>query len=181
MTAQPLGTARTHDELVDILAARKDELGLSNAFIDEYWSYAAGMTDKYLGPTRVKTLGRQSLDDLCMVLGVSLVVVVDPDKLRQMEAQWEKRKPGYAHSPRISKKAMKRVRPIVWEETGRLGGMVTAHMRTPAQRSQSARRAAKARWKKHGKSKVRCAPAKRRHRGGDGSKISPAQGSRAPL
>lgn len=145
---QQLGTARTHDELVDLLAARKDELGLSHAFIDGYWGYPAGMTDKMLGPTRVKTVSRAKLDDLMMVLGVSLVLVVDPAKLAKMEQQWEKRKPGYAHSRRVSKRTAKRARPVVWRETGYLGGKVTAHMRTPAQRSRSARHAARSRWKK---------------------------------
>lgn len=166
--AMQLGTARTHDELVDILAARKEALGLSNRFIDTYWSYAEGMTDKYLGPTRIKTLGRQSLDDLLMVLGVSLLVVESPEKIAHMERQWEKRKPGYAHSPRVSKKSIEKAKPVILRENGAIGGKVRAYLLsskqastisrkggrgrakslTKRQRSDIARKGATARWKK---------------------------------
>jgi len=175
---QQLGTARTHDELVDLLAARKEALGLSNAFIDQYWGYAAGMTDKYLGPTRIKTLGRQSLDDLMMVLGVRLVLEHDPEKIAVMEQQWEQRKPGYAHSPRVSKVSIKKAAPHVLRDRARLGGLVRAHLLTSKQRSRIARHAANTRWRrereKTKKSRVRCASAKPRHRGANGPEISPA-------
>src|SRR5262245_20081901 len=108
---QQLGRARTHDDLVDVLVARKEALGLSNSFIEQYWGYAPGTVDKYLGPTRTKTLGRQTLDDFLFVLGLDLIVVEAPEKIARLAAQWEGRKPGYAHSPRVSKKAIERATP----------------------------------------------------------------------
>lgn len=169
MTApQQLGTATCHDELVDLLAARKEALGLSNAFVDQRWDYAPGMTDKYLGPAREKTLGRQSLDDLMQVLGVSLVIVEDVKKIQQEADGWEERKRGYAHSPRVSKKSIERAKPVIFSQMGtksgakrnaqltvwcaskigRKGGRATARKRTKEQRSQAARKAALARWRK---------------------------------
>lgn len=147
-----IGLARTHDELVDLLAARKEDLGLSNAFIDTYWSYAAGMTDKYLGPTRVKTLGRQSLDDFLMILGLSIVLIEDPDKLRRMESQYEKRKPGYAHSPRVSKLAVTKALPIIMRELS-VKAAEARRCIPDKHRSAIARKAAKKRWEIHRRKK----------------------------
>ena len=43
---------RCSDDMVEAFRARKEQLGLSNAAIEERLLMAAGTCDKYLGPTR---------------------------------------------------------------------------------------------------------------------------------
>lgn len=141
-----LGRARDHDELVDLLRARKDALGLSDEFVDDSCFDTRGHCNQVLGPSRKKNLGRKSLDGLLITLGCALVLVEDPERIAFMEAQWEKRIAHKIHFPknRVSKSAVERAKPVVYEETGRIGGMVRAHLLTPKQRSEIARKAGKA-------------------------------------
>jgi|SRR5215472_7448692 len=149
MIPRPLGLARDHDSLVDLLRARKEELGLSNEFVDEA-CLTPGWCQKLLGPSRVKTLGRQSLDGLLISLGCALVLVEDLEHVRLMEAQWERRQAIKVHQPRrrISDEAMRRISPMILGERARLGGLVRAQLLTSKQLSEIASKAARARWRK---------------------------------
>lgn len=75
---------------------------------------------------------------------------VDIEAAKRMSDLWEKRRRPAAllETNRISQKLIEKAKPHVLKESGRVGGLVTAHMRSAAQRSESARKAAKARWRK---------------------------------
>jgi hypothetical protein len=97
LAARTLGTARDHDSLVDLLLARKAELGLSDAWVDEN-ALSAGHCQKL--SSRERNLGRSSLDGLLIVLGCSLVLVEDADRVRLIRPQWEQRKESKVHPSR---------------------------------------------------------------------------------
>lgn len=165
-----LGTARNHDELVEIFVARREELGLSNQAIEDLCGLAPGIVDKYLGPARTKPIGRFMFDVFSEVFALSWQPFVDPDKLKRMEGRWEQRNGSYVvrPRPRVSKLAVRKAKPLVLKEIGGIGGSVTAYFRTAREaskislkgnaarkrkltrqrRSEIAAQAAKARWTK---------------------------------
>jgi hypothetical protein len=126
LTAHSLGVAaRSHDELVDLLRARKDEIGLSDGFIDEC-ALSAGACSKLFG-TREKGLGRSSLDGLLIALACSLVLVPDPDRERMMRPQWEARQNAKVHPPqgRIAIATIDKVRRSILRDLNTLSRAVS--------------------------------------------------------
>lgn len=154
-----IATVRSFEDFADVFAALKDRMGLTNEFIDERGGLTKGHTDKCLGRSRQKRLGAVTFDFFTAMMAVEFRVYIDPEQIKRMEAIWEGReRPLYkpdAKPGRISKKILRAAKPIVYRETGRLGGMVTAHLRTPAQRSEAARKAALAKHEKLRKNRVR--------------------------
>lgn len=159
-----LGEARNSDEMLEIWRAHKARIGLSNKDFDELANFGDGHVDKLLGPTGAKNFGPVAFTAMNWTLAIKWVAVVDIEHAKVMEQHWEDRQREIGHvrpePNRISKKLVARAKPIVFKETGRLGGLVTAHLRTPAQRSEAARKAARAKHRKHRKLKrqnpVRC-------------------------
>lgn len=166
MTAPPdvptlgehLATVRTLQEIVDLFRTMKERLGLTNDFCDDVGGLTKGHTDKILGRSEQKRLGYDTFALYTLLTAVEFRVYVDPDAVKRMEAVWEKReRPLFPHGKpgRISKKIVSAAKPIVLKNMGQIGGLVTAHMRTPAQRSASARKAAISRWNKFRENRVR--------------------------
>lgn len=158
IAGETIATISSYPELVDAFRTIKARLGLSNKWCDDVCDIADGHTDKVLGPTQAKNITPILFSMFCQVFAVRFRMEVDPAAVRKMEAEWQKREEGKVAFPewRISKKLVKKAKPLVMKETGQLGGMVTAYMRTPEQRSEAARKAAKSRWKKARKNRVRC-------------------------
>lgn len=153
-----IAVVRTLQDAVDVFRMMKERLGLTNDFMDDVGGLTLGHTDKILGPSEEKRLGYDTFALFTALTAIEFRVYIDLDAVKRMEAIWEKReRPLYPNAKvkRISKKLVERAKPIVFKETGRLGGMVTAHLRTPAQRSESARKAAKSRWTKRRKAQRR--------------------------
>ena len=80
---------RTADELIAALRARKDELELSNAVVDELSGMTDGYFDKVAGPSRIKTLGLCGLMAIAGALGLAVQLVPDPDA--KVAGRWERR------------------------------------------------------------------------------------------
>jgi len=124
-----LGTVRTLEDAVDVFRTMKDRLGLTNQFLEDCYGFAKGHPDKVLGRSEQKRLGYDTFRLFCEVFAVEFRVYVDPAQIKRMEAIWEEReRPAYkpdAKPGRIAKKILKAAKPIIFEETGRLGGMVT--------------------------------------------------------
>ena len=151
MTDAPrqIAVVRDHDELVDALRARKDALGLSDQFVDETCFETAGHCNQVLGPSRRKNLGRKSLDGLLITLGCALVLVEDPERVRMMERQWERRVAyNIRATQRVSRSAVERVKPFIFSQYGRKGARRANAYATAAQASRNGRKAARARARK---------------------------------
>lgn len=155
-SSRHLGLARNHDELIDLLRARKDELGLSNQFVDQVGGIAAGHCDQLLGPSAHKSLGRHSINALLGVLAVKIALVVDEEQLRVMEGKFEARITRNVHaSSRISQRAMDRIKPIVLSEWSTAANAARNKLLTRKQRQEIARNAAKAKWRKFRKRRAK--------------------------
>jgi hypothetical protein len=153
MDPKPLGIARNHDELVELLAQRKADLGLSNEFVDQIGGLAAGACDQILGPSRRKNLGKTSMDILLEVFAADITLTLSTEKLRRMEKRYEGRVKSQVRQPpngRVSKHVMKRVAPLVRKEFAQSGVEARMAMLTSEHRSGIARKAAKTRWRKRG-------------------------------
>jgi hypothetical protein len=84
-------TIRNRDDLVEVLRARKAELGLSNSFVDHALLMSSGGCDKILGPSRTKGMSIPVALDLIELLGGRLVFQVDPETEARMRKRWDRR------------------------------------------------------------------------------------------
>jgi hypothetical protein len=141
--------ASDSDELIEVLAQRKDALGLSNAFCEGVGGFCEGHIDKLLGPSRARKPSLATLDALMDIFAVSFVVAEDPEKRARMHDLWERRAEAKVHPPRkVSALMIKRARQTVLIEQARKGGVARWKGMTAKQRSAAARKAIRARWAK---------------------------------
>lgn len=125
-------------ELLDLLARRRSELGLSNEKFDRICGFAGGQSDKYLGPTRLKSPTVANLEIMLTALGLSGTLTVDAAKVASSGRLWmrEGRRNDESVRPpqRVSKALIRRAAP----EVRRISASLAAHARwkktTPAQR-----------------------------------------------
>jgi hypothetical protein len=82
---------RCHDDLVDYIRARKEELGLSNEFIEEKCLMTKGHCGKLIGPSREKNLSKFPMDYFFSLLAFQLVPQPDPEQEARMHGKWERR------------------------------------------------------------------------------------------
>lgn len=156
-----LPVVRTLQDAVEVFRIMKEHWGLTNGFCDDVGGLTEGHTDKILGPTEDRRVGYGTFALFMELCAIEFHPRISPEAILRMEAIWEKReRPLYpnARVKRISKKLIERAKPHVFKECGRIGGLVSAHMRTPAQRSESASKAAKSRWRKHRRRRVKIVP-----------------------
>jgi hypothetical protein len=129
---------RNADDLVEAFRARKEQLGLSNAAIEEQLLMAAGTCDKYLGPTRSASLTWRVTEDVMTLFGVEFVMRVNPEA--RMCARLERRDERQVREQtRLSKKLLEVAKSQLFTELGRRGGAKRAASLTAKQRSEIAR------------------------------------------
>lgn len=158
-----LATIRGYDDLVEAFRIIKDRLGLSNAKCDELAGLVEGHTDKLLGPTGAKSLSRATVSRFCTVFAVKLEMKIDIDQAARMNGRWEARdasnvRPG---GPKLSKKLLERAKPLVLKAAGRCGAEKRNSMLSAKHRTDIARKAADALWKKRGRKRTRKAATRR--------------------
>jgi hypothetical protein len=92
MPHEPIALIQSYDQLIQIVRARVDELGTTIDAVGE----RAGLADRYLpkvlGPARRKGFGPMSLMTVLQAVGLSLVVVQNPDDLERIKARLPPRK-----------------------------------------------------------------------------------------
>jgi hypothetical protein len=146
----PIGTViNCRDDLVEVLRARKAELNLSNAYIEDQLHMAAGGADKVIGPSRTRGLSLPVALDLIELLGGRLVFEVDAETETRMRERWERRDSRKVHPPkrRVSKAGLARAAPLLFSALGKAGGAARAKSLTAKQRKEIARTAALSRWR----------------------------------
>lgn len=136
-----------NDDLVDALRARKDELGLSNAFIEDRLKMCGGACDKYIGPSQTKFMSVYLMFRMLAMMGLRLTVEDDPNADVKL---LERREDGKVHPPRrpLGRKVMERAKPLVARQMGVDGARARLAMQSAQQRSEIAQTAAFARWEK---------------------------------
>jgi hypothetical protein len=151
--ARDLGEASNHEQLVALLAARKEALGISNQVLDEVALLSPGHVSKTLGPGRERGLSQITIDALLGALAVRLVVVEDEAQAAIMKTRWESRDQRQVRPPaRIGAAFLKRARPEILRAFSRKGGQARWKGTTPELR----RKLMRAVWK------VRTVPAQLR-------------------
>ena len=145
MSRLELGTFTDYNGLVELLRARKAELQVSNAVLDDLCFFTSGHVDKLIGATPTKSLGAATLGILMDRLGVSGVLFVDPAKADRVAT--ERRFQVFVReSTRIGKEALRRARAVVRREDAQKAGKARWAGVSPAKRREIAREWAKRRW-----------------------------------
>jgi hypothetical protein len=117
------GPLRDADAVLDALVRRKDELGLADSLVDHLSGYALGGWTKRFGPSREKAPLLTTLMTFADVLGVSFVLIEDPQKARQMQRRWERRSPNHGHgNGKIARLSVKRALPAAIHKLASSGG-----------------------------------------------------------
>jgi len=126
------------------LRRRKDDLGLSDAALEEMGEFAAGQVSKYLGPAMEKSLGKLSLPIVLDCLGLSGTLYVDDRKVARYGHLW-------ATEGRRSEAGIRRehsrISVAVMRRAGRKGGLARWAEVDPESRQHIARKLAKRRWR----------------------------------
>lgn len=150
LAGETIAVVSSYPELVEAFRTMKARLGLSNKWCDETCDFADGVTDKLLGPTGTKNIGPLAFSMFCQIFGVKFRMEIDLEAVRKMEGHWEQREEGKVAFPpdRISKKLVRKARPLVLKETGALGGMVRSYLLTPKQAGRISKKGGKIRAKK---------------------------------
>src|SRR5262252_7341200 len=119
-----LGEATSHNELIEAMRARKEALGLSNAWIEHTIQLADGHCDKVLGPARERGLSQLTIDGLLAALAIKLIVVEDEAAAARMRPMWDGRDQRQVRPPaRIAASLIKLAAPAVLREFRRKGGI----------------------------------------------------------
>jgi hypothetical protein len=102
--------------LLDALEARRVELGLSNATLEQLVGpppMAFGHVTKILGPAREKSPTLRSLDRIMEALGLSFVLVRDAEKIERVQDRWRHRAEARVRHRALSPTTIARARPHI--------------------------------------------------------------------
>lgn len=121
---EPRQIAVVHDYpgLLTALRERAERLNVSRAVIDDVSGLASGYAGKLLANPPMKTLGAISLGPMLGALGLSLVLIEDPDQMRRiasrmsarnnsqvrLNANASKQFPGWLFNSRKARKAARK-------------------------------------------------------------------------
>lgn len=127
------------DELLGLLRARQQELGLSNAALEQVCGLSGGQANRWLGPGREKS---PTLASLCLILdglGLSGTLHVDAEKEARVGPLWARagRRAGEqvrTTTVRVSKIAIARAKSVVMSEAGRRAALARWKNTTKAER-----------------------------------------------
>ena len=141
-----LTSPRCYEDLVLILRAQIDRLGLGINQIDEICGFASGHMSNVFGPSRSKKLGFQSLWVLLPELGLRITVVEDETLLAQRRVperpvtKYNVRNGNQSQAPGIH--VLKRV----LRHIGRIGGQKRMRIMSKRELREHQVKAAEARW-----------------------------------
>jgi hypothetical protein len=131
---------RDYDGLLAAIRARRDELKVAHLVIDDVAGLQTGYTSKLLSDPPIRNLGAMSLGPLLGTLGLALAIVHDGEALRRVQGRLTPRR--HAH------KRADRSHTWFTSKNAREMALKRAAKMSEKQRSASASRAAKARWRK---------------------------------
>lgn len=145
-----LAIARDYDQLIAAFRARRDELKVTHLTLDDIAGLQGGYTGKLLSDPPIRAFGRVSLGPILGALGLAVVLVQDNAALRRVQDRLVTRKHRKMHADRsqswfTSKNAREMARR-------------RAMKMSEKERSASASKAAKARWRKPRLTEIKPAP-----------------------
>lgn len=144
-----IGIAGDYLGLIRLFRVRLLDLDINYATLDEIAGWAERYASKLLGEEPAKSLGQMSFDAIMGAMGVRLVMIEDKAatvRIRQ-RLDFAHRKypmrPAGRHEPIALRVTHEKLRQIAVS-----GGLARAQKMTPRQRTISAQKAARARWRK---------------------------------
>jgi hypothetical protein len=144
-----LAVVTDYDSLHAVLRARKEALDISCNTIDAAACLTAAHASKLLAPQPLKRANWDTLAFLLPALGLRLAVLEDPDAIKQLKKFPTRQVKTPERSLPWGRKGKQMRVSLRWQRRiSSKGGAARAEKLTPAQRSASARKAAKARWRK---------------------------------
>jgi transcriptional regulator with XRE-family HTH domain len=106
-------------ELRDAVEARRVQIGLSLAALDQLSGLSVGHASKALSPARLKSPTLKTLFALLDALALSIVLVVDGAKAERISPSWRPRAEMKVRTRSLSPLALQRARPMVLAELAR--------------------------------------------------------------
>jgi hypothetical protein len=146
-----LGEVRSYADLHAVLRQRAAKLEVTLAGLDQVSGLQDGYSAKLLAPAPIKKLGPISWG-LLAALGMKLIAVEDEEAVRKFGAQvaaYRRTRPPRPSAPKITPEILavvERRQRMMQRRRGRLGAQARIAAQSPKQRSEHARRAARARW-----------------------------------
>ena len=150
----------SYTELIGAIRDRVGQLGLRYEDFDDLAGFASGLSGKVFGPAQVKRLGIEKVFDAMCASGLRFRIEEDPEQAAKMiQRIAENYNPRQANQARMQNNAS----PVgtalmsrVFKHMSRLGNNARQQKMTKAERSASAKHAARMRWLRHRK-RVRAA------------------------
>lgn len=144
MTERQIAVVTDYDGLLAALRARAEELNVSRSTLDDVSGLQTGYAAKLLANPPMKSFGRVSLGPMLGALGVSLVLVEDPEQMARVATRMEERntaqvRTGHANARPDLPRWLFNSRKARRAATKRWARM------SPAQRKRAARKAARTR------------------------------------
>jgi hypothetical protein len=136
----------SYEGMLEALRARVHELQIHGERFDELAGLPDGYLSKLIGTRPVRRVGMTSFSPLMNALGLRCLFVEDPEGTERLKSRLKPRNPSYvrimpaAASILFTARMLKRIR--------RLGGQARMAQLTAKERSELARKAALARWRR---------------------------------
>jgi hypothetical protein len=141
---------RNRCDLIEVLRARKEQLGLSNVYIETQLQMADGGADKVLGPSTVRGMSLSVMFDIVELFGCRLVIQPDPELEAKMQNRWARRdERSVRQQARLSRQLLEIANKQFYTRLSRLGNEARKAKLPPEARSNIARAAAISRWQRH--------------------------------
>ena len=133
----------TQAELADAFNVAKNFRGLSNEFLEELIGLSRGHVDKMLGPSRHKTIGKNSLEWMLAALGLRLRLERDPDQERLMASRWEGRNQSQVRvrTDPVSSALIELATPVIFHKLAKRAVLARLTKVSPKRRKEIARKA----------------------------------------
>ena len=144
-----LAVVHDYEELRTALRARAEALDISRLEIDRISGVANGYSATVLSDTARKRIGANAIGPLLAALGLQLVVREDPEMVARFTSRCEKRVPNMAHTDRVRASTLKRLKPVIFAELGRKGGLAFWATKTEAERGEWGRQMIAKRWQQY--------------------------------
>jgi transcriptional regulator with XRE-family HTH domain len=115
LVSRVLADARlgTEAELLDALEARRVQINLSNAELERLAGLTVGHVSKCLSPARSRSPTLRTVDRLMMALGMSWVLLIDPQKVSRISPSWRPRDLSHVRQRALSPTTIARATPHV--------------------------------------------------------------------
>jgi DNA-binding phage protein len=102
--------------LIAALEARRTQLGLSNAGLEAAAGLCQGHITKVLGPASKRGPTLRVIDQIMRALGLSFVLIHDPDKIAHAQLAWRPRDETHVRSSQLPASTIARARPTILAE-----------------------------------------------------------------